>query len=697
MQCVTSATAARDYAASSATQQASNFSQIVTTFGNICLAIFFAFAPIAIAYAAFAGPSGIGILMKFVMFGAWTQTFLPMAAILNYAMYSNLDSFSHQVFIANQGVLGTGTIDALYDHAVRVHTVLAEMVGYIPLVSLAIITGSMHAWTHVARGVGQTMDTVTKDNAARDVGGMEGTAALAGMLPGTSSLRTYHAASSMTAKGLAGGGVASASNEGSELESSYSYSSSLNNRIAQEQATQEKYSHEAQQRMDAAVRKATGIDNTTAAYREYGRRMQNDHSKEAQVVRGLTNSLVDKGVLSAEESEEYQARVMAGLQGGLSINDAVRQARKFMGKGGVGREVVKGLIKGMRAGVAAGVRVPLPPQGKLVGAVGVGIAMGLIEATSAYNAAVASKDASKIAKAGKNLLSAAANADAQLASIERATMKESESFEKAVSETLGMTSGQTWRDTESQFRGDGSRTETSIRNAFARELGNGYSQVWKRAEESAEKLAWLRSVDQERAAKLNYKSGDLAYKLRGNFAATQAIQSWLSNPENAAAARSQLANMPRFQGTNMGLFAGAVQHMINTHNPMLDQLVEKVDAVNLGLKAPDATAAGIENKVGGDMLSGRLLDMDAAQHTDGARNFQPSKAAVTPHPAPPPASGQTPEQKAQAAYKQESDKPSGVRPGSHKPFSEGDRRAMQKIHQGNKEGVGVFDAGKKLF
>ncbi len=620
-----------------------------------------------------------------------------MAAILNYAMYSNLDSFSHQVFMANLGALGTGTIDVLYDHAVRVHTVLAEMVGFIPLISLAIITGSMHAWTHVARGVGQTMDSVTKDNAARDVGGMEGTAALAGMLPGTSSLRTYHAANSMTAKGMAGGGVMSTSNDGSELESVYSYSSSLNNRVAQEQATHEKYSHEAQQRMDAAVKKATGIDNTTAAYKEYGHRMQNDNSKEAQVVRGLTKSLVDKGVISTEESEEFQARVMAGMQGGAKIDDAVRQAGKFMGKGGAGREAIKGLIKGARAGVAAGLRVPLPPQGKLLGAAMVGGAMALVEAASAYNAAVDSKDPSKIAKAGKNLLSLAGDVEANLTSTEKAALKETESYEKALSETVGMTSAQTWRDTESRFRGDGSRTETSTRNAFARELGNGYSQAWKRAEESGEKLAALRSVDQERAAKLNYKSGDLAYKLRGNIEATQAIQAWLSNPENAAAAQAQLNNMSRFRGTDMGLFAGAVQHMVNTHNPMLDQLVERVDGVNLGLKAPTTTAGEIENKVEGDKLAGQLLGMDATQHTAAAGNIQPPKAAVTRQPPPPPASGQPPEQQAQAAFQQESAKPSTVRPGSHGGHSQNDRAAMRGDYESKKKGVSVVDAGKKLF
>jgi|GEM_PF-3917070 len=391
--------------------------------------------------------------MKFVMFGAWTQTFLPMAAILNYAMYSNLDSFSHQVFMANLGALGTGTIDVLYDHAVRVHTVLAEMVGFIPLISLAIITGSMHAWTHVARGVGQTMDSVTKDNAARDVGGMEGTAALAGMLPGTSSRMTYHAASSFTAEGLAGGGTF-AEQDRHINQAKVSVGSMLKNELANKKAISDKWSQTAQNTIDKAAMAATRTTDTKSAYNEIGRRVSEEQSDTASMIRGITDQVGESAKLSTTEKQEFAGRLQAGLAAGLDMAAAI-----------------KGALIGARVGAVVG-----GPVGAVVGAGAGALASTMLPAEPQKNGKVganASADVSRTASAGK---------------------AEAHSLDKSSMESLTKQYGTQWSKTQSDFKTNGTRSES----ATTREVGTQFSdrdqQTIAFANEAAREVAVLESA-----------------------------------------------------------------------------------------------------------------------------------------------------------------------------------------------------------
>ncbi|MBU2766703.1 conjugal transfer protein TraG [Acidithiobacillus ferrivorans] len=45
--------------------------------------LFFALAPMVAVVIAFMGAQGAGIYMKYVMFGIWTQSWLPVVAIIN--------------------------------------------------------------------------------------------------------------------------------------------------------------------------------------------------------------------------------------------------------------------------------------------------------------------------------------------------------------------------------------------------------------------------------------------------------------------------------------------------------------------------------------------------------------------------------------------------------------------------------------
>ncbi len=58
--------------------------------------LFFALSPLVAVVVAFYGAHGAGIYMKYVMFGIWTQSFLPVVDIINdYAQFISNDAFQN--------------------------------------------------------------------------------------------------------------------------------------------------------------------------------------------------------------------------------------------------------------------------------------------------------------------------------------------------------------------------------------------------------------------------------------------------------------------------------------------------------------------------------------------------------------------------------------------------------------------------
>ncbi|MBU2766704.1 conjugal transfer protein TraG [Acidithiobacillus ferrivorans] len=140
---------------------ASAFEANVIPMMTILQFLFFALAPLVAVVIAFMGAQGAGIYMKYVMFGIWTQSWLPVVAIINdYAQYISQNSFTNMISATTPG----STNPAVLTHFVLMPQVFSAaqlalsnanmMVSMTPILTLAILTGSFMAMTQMGKMMG---------------------------------------------------------------------------------------------------------------------------------------------------------------------------------------------------------------------------------------------------------------------------------------------------------------------------------------------------------------------------------------------------------------------------------------------------------------------------------------------------------------------------------------------------------------
>jgi conjugal transfer mating pair stabilization protein TraG len=149
---------------------ASAFEANVVPMMTILQFLFFALAPLVAVVIAFMGAQGAGIYMKYVMFGIWTQSWLPVVAIINdYAQYISQGSFTNMISALSPG----STNPALLTHFALMPQVFSTaqlalsnanmMVSMTPILTLAILTGSFMALTQMGKMMGSESTMSSKE------------------------------------------------------------------------------------------------------------------------------------------------------------------------------------------------------------------------------------------------------------------------------------------------------------------------------------------------------------------------------------------------------------------------------------------------------------------------------------------------------------------------------------------------------
>lgn len=134
-----------------AAAQASIFTKTMIPGMNILMALFFAFSPIIIAVAFLAGPHGIKIATSFLMFGIWTQSWMPVAAVINYLIEMQTQN-------AFSSWPATGVTLQNYMQFYNVLSIklgmASTLMASVPLLTFALLSGSAMAVTKVASNLG---------------------------------------------------------------------------------------------------------------------------------------------------------------------------------------------------------------------------------------------------------------------------------------------------------------------------------------------------------------------------------------------------------------------------------------------------------------------------------------------------------------------------------------------------------------
>jgi conjugal transfer mating pair stabilization protein TraG len=173
---------------------ASVFLQNMIPMMSVLQFLFFALAPLAAATMVFAGAQGIGMFMKYITFGLWTQSWLPVAAVLN--SYAQI---SAQTQLAKIGLALTGggattasattlvqwsSLQPVFDHVQMILSNADMMLALTPVITMIVFTGSYMGMSQLAQDIAGS-DKVDKSTglAAPGISSQEaivGTQAVAG-------------------------------------------------------------------------------------------------------------------------------------------------------------------------------------------------------------------------------------------------------------------------------------------------------------------------------------------------------------------------------------------------------------------------------------------------------------------------------------------------------------------------------------
>jgi len=329
--CLTTMTDAIEQSRVQNAAAASGFQKIMIPAMNMFLFLFYAMSPLIAVVIAASGMMGLSIAGKYMLFGVWAHSWLPVAVVIDYFMEASVKQELHNFSTAylNGNFDGTRFYDILADHI----SVASDLLAATPLVTLAIISGSMYSITSVAGRMG-TRDHVDETKAAPT------TLKQNPLMTNSYDSQSYAGVGSGTVA-QRGGQVSLLSDQAQEqshrLDASmvrsagqaFAQQQSAHFQRASEQALQQG-TQELGQALQRLGNSTTSSTEDTAAYqqlqstgREWNQRYgtSTNLSDAAAAVLGATLSGSFQGKLGGDKNASFALAKMLSAQAGLSAED----------------------------------------------------------------------------------------------------------------------------------------------------------------------------------------------------------------------------------------------------------------------------------------------------------------------------------------------------------------------------------------
>jgi len=116
---------------------------------SVMLFLFYAFAPLVSVLMIALGAKGLKLLGSYFMFGIWTQSWLPFATILNFYIQQKV-AYDSARFGVNSPELTAAGYQAFYESVSLNLGIASDLMAATPLITLALLSGSVFALTGVA-------------------------------------------------------------------------------------------------------------------------------------------------------------------------------------------------------------------------------------------------------------------------------------------------------------------------------------------------------------------------------------------------------------------------------------------------------------------------------------------------------------------------------------------------------------------
>lgn len=134
----------------------SGFGRTVMASSSFLLALFFSLGPFVLLVVVAMAAQGFGLLVKYIIFGIWTQSWIPVAHIVNYFIIFSWKSSLERLEKAYEASGYTGktlpleSVPRILSETVDAIAIAADLFAAVPLITLAVFTGSYFAFTRIA-------------------------------------------------------------------------------------------------------------------------------------------------------------------------------------------------------------------------------------------------------------------------------------------------------------------------------------------------------------------------------------------------------------------------------------------------------------------------------------------------------------------------------------------------------------------
>ena len=285
---------------------ATGFTKSMVPAMNILLAMFFGFAPLMFIFAMMTGAYGLGILTKFLLFGLWAQTWLPFAVVINFIGQVMVENeFLRLATIAPNG-LNPATVAPFYDLLSVKLAIISEMLASVPLISMALLSGSVYGLTQIANNMGK--DHIDEKGSAPN---LQSTGDISEHGAQLSNIRTP-----TNTINASSGAIEKSGFESAKIE----FGETANHTTGQDTAitTSNQNSFLSEFGKTNATSASKALTSTSLA--QIGKTAGASHSKMGQFVNQTANELTDGVKFSDQEKDEVKGTLAVGAMAGLTGN-----------------------------------------------------------------------------------------------------------------------------------------------------------------------------------------------------------------------------------------------------------------------------------------------------------------------------------------------------------------------------------------
>lgn len=276
---------------------------------NLLLMLFYGFSPLValVAMMRMGDGSGLKIIGSYFLFGAWTQSWTPVAAIINYYMQ----------MLAGQAAWAAGQTahglviqnEHMFYEALAMKVALgANMLAATPMLTMALLSGSMFAMTSTVSAIAGK-DKVDENLAAPSLA--QGNAVT--QVGAHNKMNPYNTTET-------GGhlGTGAAMNPAfSTLSVDAGHVAETNEKQAFQQNQQ--VTETASESIDKALMKATGKGNAYDAGRSYDEITKNTDTSTYQTAHSIVDAVTKGTGMSVQDKEALAGKLEGALQGNANL------------------------------------------------------------------------------------------------------------------------------------------------------------------------------------------------------------------------------------------------------------------------------------------------------------------------------------------------------------------------------------------